>query len=90
VFKPVNRHLLVEMPLESDTESLVILPDNYQPRDHNHAVVSVLDIADDAKHQLAKNTQIVVDRSMIEEIYIGHTTYSVILENYILGILENK
>ena len=50
MFKPVNRHLLVEMPLESDTESLVILPDNYQPRDHNHAVVSVLDIADDAKH----------------------------------------
>jgi co-chaperonin GroES (HSP10) len=89
VFKPVNRHLLIEMPIENDTESLVILPESYQPKNNTHAVVSVLDAAEDSKYQLTKNTQIVVDRSMIEEIYVGHTIYNVILENYILGILED-
>ena len=88
MFKPVNRYLLIEMPTENDTESLVILPDSYQPKNNTHAVVSVLATAQDSKYQLPKYAQIVVDRSMIEEIYIGHTIYNVILENYILGILE--
>ena len=88
MFKPVNRHLLIEMPAENDTESLVILPDSYQPKNNTHAVVSVIAAAQDSKYQLPKHAQIVVDRSMIEEICVGHTIYNVILENYILGILE--
>lgn len=88
MFKPVNRFILLETAEEEDLDSLVILPDNYQPKNQAHMVATVLATADDIKFNLPKNTKIVVDRSMIEEICIGPTIYNIILENYIFGILE--
>jgi len=36
---------------------------------------------------LVVGSKIVVDSSMIEEIVINNTTYNIILENYVVGVL---
>ena len=40
-----------------------------------------------SKFDLVVGSKIVVDSSMIEEIVINNTTYNVILENYVVGVL---
>jgi co-chaperonin GroES (HSP10) len=90
MFEPVNRFILIDFPdeLEEEITSLIVLPEDYKNADDTHAVASVISAAPDVKFALSKNAQIVVDRSMVEEICIGDTTYNVILENYIFGILS--
>jgi co-chaperonin GroES (HSP10) len=90
VFEPVNRFILIDFVDEKaeDTSSLIVLPDDYKTPEDSHVVVTVISAATDVKFALSKGAQIVVDRSMVEEICVGDTTYNVILENYVFGILS--
>ena len=89
MFAPVNRHVLIEMPqAQEGTHSLIVLPDDYKPEEDRYVCVTALRSAPDIKIEIQAPAKLVVDRSMIEEIKIGPTTYSVILENYIVGIIE--
>jgi co-chaperonin GroES (HSP10) len=65
----------------------VVLPDSYKPEQEKHSVVSVVEAADDIKLNLPMGSKIIVDSSMIDEIVINNTTYNVILENYVVGVL---
>lgn len=88
MFKPVNRYILVNLDSRDDEQkSLVVLPESYKPQQEKHSVVSVVEIADDVKFTLGLGDKIVVDTAMIDEIVIKNTTYSVILENYVVGVL---
>ena len=88
MFKPVNRHILVDIDQRTeDQKSLIVLPEDYKPEQQKHSVVQVLNKADDVKFNLSAGTRIVVDSSMIEEIVVNNTTYNIILENYVLGVL---
>ena len=51
-------------------------------------MVSALKSASDVRFDLSEGTKVVVDRSMIEEISIGGTIYNVILDNYVIGIVD--
>lgn len=89
MFKPVNRYILVDLLKSKDTpESLIVLPDDYKPTEEKHAKVKVLSAASDARFTLEKGAHVIVDRSMIEEINISDTIYNVILDNYVVGIVE--
>jgi len=88
MFKPLNRHILIDIDQRTDEQkSLIVLPEDYKPEQQRHSVVQVVNRSDDVKFDLPIGTKIVVDSSMIEEIVVNNTTYSVILENYVVGVL---
>ena len=90
MFKPVNRYILIDLPPKRDqSESLVILPDDYKPTESRFAEVVAAAAAEDVRFNLNKSDRILVDRSMIEEISVGGTIYNVILDNYVVGIIES-
>ena len=88
MFKPVNRYILVEEKKEEIRESLIVLPEDYQPTEERYTTVEVKEVAEDVRFKLLPSTKIVIDKSMMEEITIGSTNYSVILDNYVVGIVS--
>ena len=98
VLKPVNRHItIVPHPRSSkvDSESSVLLPEDFVVEEDRYITATVVDIAPDCSSALRelrgsanKNRTIVVERGMIEEIVIRGKSYYTILENYVLGILR--
>ncbi len=88
MFKPVNRHILVDLPKNNDpSESLIVLPEDYKPAEEKHAEVVVVSVADDVRFPLQSGSRVIVERTMIEEINISDTIYNVILDNYVVGIV---
>ena len=88
MFKPVNRYILVEEEKTEQAESLIVLPDDYKPAEERYTTVEVKEVADDVRFKLFPSSKIVIDKSMMEEITIGATNYSVILDNYVVGIVS--
>ena len=88
MFKPVNRYILIEL-LSGDLENapLIVLPEDYKAPQEKYAIAVVLNAAADIRFDLKSSSHIVVDRSMIEELVINKTTYSVIQDNYVVGII---
>ena len=88
MFKPVNRYILVEQEEEVIPASLIVLPDDYRPPEERYVTVEVKGVADDVRFVLPLTTKIIIDKSMLEEITVGATNYSVILDNYVVGIIS--
>ena len=89
MFNPVNRYILNEMPAkQGDAESLIVLPEDYKPEEEKFVEVLATAVADDVRFSMPHLAKIVVDRSMIEEISIGGSIYNVILDNYVVGMIE--
>ena len=90
LFKPVNRYVLVEtQQKQAETASGIVLPESFKPAEERHAIVSVIDWADDVrfKNMLLVDSKIIIDKSMLEEINVDGSKYNVILDNYIIGLL---
>ena len=90
MFNPVNRYILIDIPTSStsEEESLIVLPDDYKAPEERYIQVAAVKSAADVRFPVAPQSQIVVDRSMIEEISIGATNYNIILDNYVVGIVD--
>ena len=92
MFSPVNRyvHIQANEDTQPETESGILLPESFDPNDDEHAIVTVISASDDVTvtKPLAPGTQIVVVKSMIEKINLLGKNTNVILENYIVGILQ--
>ena len=88
MLKPVNRYILIDIPhsLDSQEESLIVLPEDYKPEEQRYICVEVLDSAVDVRFSLEKGSMIIVDRTMIEEICTNESTFNVVLDNYVIGI----
>jgi len=92
--KPVNRHLLIVPHVQkNETNSGVLLPDDYNHEQAQYIEASVIDIAEDCSKQFRHlrydridNNKIVVDRSMIQEVELKDKTHYLILENYVVGV----
>ena len=92
--KPVNRHIsIVPHFKEEKTDSGVILPDDFKQEESRFIKATVIDIASDCKrdfHDLKYGVvgpkEVVIDRSMIEEVEIAGKVHHMILENYVVGI----
>ena len=90
-FKPVNRHILIDLePEEDKKEQLIVLPESYKKPEEKHTVVRCLSWADDVRFFLNYKDELIIDRKMVEEITVGQETFHVILDNYILGILKKE
>ena len=87
-FTPRNRHILVGMPEETETEeskSSFILPDDYEKPKSEYVRVSVLDCT---ATELELGNYIIVPRHMIQEINVDGETYHLVLDNYVLASIE--
>ena len=87
-FSPKNRYLLVETQKQEDAYTGVILPEGYTLRKDNYVTATVLDTATDCKDAIAHGTQVVVDASMLEEVSVSGKTFEIVLENYVVGLLQ--
>jgi hypothetical protein len=77
------------MPNETvETESIVLLPEDYKPEEQRYTEVTVLSAANDVRFDVELGSKIIIDRSMVEQISVGSTNYDVILDNYVIGITD--
>ena len=91
--KPLNRHITIVPHFTKKKETDVLLPEGYKQQESRFVKATIVDVASDCTETLrhARYTgqggcEVVVDRSMIEEVEIGERTHYVVLENYVLGI----
>jgi|TARA_X000001388_G_scaffold74360_4_gene67279 co-chaperonin GroES (HSP10) len=94
--KPVNRHLVIVPHVQkNETNSGVLLPDDFSQEEDRYISASVVDIASDCSSDFQRlrrisheNNIVVVDRGMIEEVKLNNKTHYIVLENYVIGILR--
>ena len=95
-FYPKNRYLLVQTQSQEDAENTgVLLPEGYSLPKDKYVMATVLDSAEDCKREAVyggalykEGSKVVVDSSMVEAVSISGETYEIVLENYIVGLLE--
>jgi len=89
MFRPVNRHILVEYsPPEEKSDSGILLPDDYKAPEQNHVVVEVIGVADDVSFECEMGDKIIIDKKMLDVLVIERSTYYTILENYVIGVID--
>lgn len=89
MLRPVNRHILVSYsPPQEKTDTGILLPDDYKAPEQNHIIVEVLGVAEDVSFRCEKGDRIVIDKKMLDELSIEHSTYYTILENYVIGVID--
>ena len=96
--KPTNRHLLIipHFRKAKQTNSGVLLPEEYKHEESRYIKATVVAIADDCSTQFRtlkrsshdENKTIVIDSAMIEEVSIDNKKNYLILENYVIGFLR--
>ena len=93
MFVPVNRYVHIEIKKpEQDLDDFgIVLPDDYSPKEERYVVADVVSSATDVRfhYQLKEGTKVVIDQSMIEKISINNETITIILDNYVVGLLED-
>ena len=88
-FEPTNRHILVN-PIEEEQEesnSLIMLPDDYKKQESPYLACSVLAIASDSKlvESIRQYDTIVIERRMLQKIVMNGTEIYLVLDNYVMG-----
>ena len=90
---PINRHIVIVPNFsKKEEEPGILLPDDYKPQESRYISATIVDASKDCSLSFktkAKHSEIIVDRSMIEEIVYREKSYYVILENYVVGFLEH-
>jgi co-chaperonin GroES (HSP10) len=92
MFKPVNRYIQIKLPeVVPQTASGIVLPDDFKPTEERYGTAEVVSHASDVrfKDQIADGAFVIVDKSMIEEITINNSKINVVLDNYIVGIIND-
>jgi co-chaperonin GroES (HSP10) len=89
-FEPKNRHVLVLPIEEKQSDTTIILPDDYKAPQNPYVVCDVLDLSGDCTLGLHVGDTVVVERRMLQEIKaMGDTNY-LVLENYVYGRLYDE
>jgi co-chaperonin GroES (HSP10) len=91
MFKPVNRYIQISLISQQEDSDVgtVLLPEGYKPEKVRFQTGKVLNWAEDVKFAdtLQTGSKILFDASMIEEINVENEKISVILDNYVIGLL---
>ncbi len=90
-FVPFNRHILVQRaPPQEKENSGILLPEGYKKKESQYEVVRVLDASPDCafREQIPMNTRIVVMSKFLEDIDCAGKTFTVVLENYVMGLVS--
>ena len=97
-FYPKNRYLLVQTQAQEDAENAgVLLPEGYSLPKDKYVMATVLDSAEDCKKETVyggalykEGSKVVVDSSMIEAVSVSGETYEIVLENYVVGFMQDN
>jgi co-chaperonin GroES (HSP10) len=97
-FRPQNRYILVQTQAQGDAENTgVLLPEGYSLPKDKYVMATVLDSAEDCKREAVynsviyqKGSKVVVDASMVESVSVLGETYEIVLENYVVGFMDNN
>lgn len=87
---PVNRYIQIDViEAKNETASGIALPDDYKPNVGRYVAATVLASAPDVRFRdmLKRGDVVIVDRGMIEEIVINKAKFSVVQDNYVIGIV---
>ena len=91
MFKPVNRYIQIKLPEpKPQVISSIVLPDDFKPTEERYITAEVVSCASDVrfKEQIAYGASVIIDKSMIEEITINNSKINVVLDNYVVGIIN--
>jgi len=91
---PRNRYLSVT-PIEKEEEVEqekvgILLPDDYQKKESPVAEVRVKGVAPSCSIRVTKGDRILIERSMLQEVEVEGSSFYLILENYVYGVLNNR
>lgn len=90
-FTPVNNYLYVKTVEDTDTEdSSILLPQDYRAVESPFAVVEVVNCSGENGTTWSTGLQIVVEAQMLRDIQHNGETFTVIKENYVIGILSEN
>jgi len=87
MLRPVNRHLVVEVVVEQKKDSGILVPDDYKQDVSAYSLV-ILHRASPGS-EFESGSKLVVPTHMIEELNIFGEKHCVVLENHVVGILDN-
>ena len=88
--RPVNRYIQINVIEErNQTQSGIVLPEDYNPTKERYVAATVIACATDVRFEdkLRPGEVVIVDRGMIEEIVINKAKFSVVQDNYVIGIV---
>ena len=87
-----NRHIMVEILYEQEEEKDkgFLLPEDYMKPKSPYALGKIITYADDCNLSLYTGDVIIFQRSMLQEMEIKGQKIYLILENYILGSINDE
>lgn len=91
VFTPVNRHLQVTLQTpEQQTPSGVLLPEDFATENEKYEKVKILAASSDCKEVFRSSvgSHAFVEKSMIQNLIVARNKVSLVLENYIIGVIS--
>ena len=83
-FTPVNNHLYVEVLEEDKEETGILLPQDYRSTENPFAAVRVLAPAVGWR----EGSVLIVESQMLQDIQYSGETFTVVKENYVIGVLS--
>ena len=90
-FTPVNNYLSVRTVEDTDTEdSGILLPQDYRAVESPFAVVEVLNCSGESGTLWGAGLQLVVEAHMLRDIQHNGETFTVIKEQYVIGIFSGE
>jgi co-chaperonin GroES (HSP10) len=94
MLKPRNRHILITPDFIQNAQQRqqvgILLPEDYTEATSKYCAARVNAISPDVSVDINNNSDILVDRGMIEAIeHNGETSY-MILENYVIAQIEDN
>ena len=84
---PLNRHLVVEPILEQRKDSGVLVPDDYKTEESAYILVTLS--RSHPESDLIPGSKLVVPTHVVEEINFFGEKYHIVLENHVVGLLDN-
>tara|TARA_R110002012_G_scaffold276099_1_gene462960 strand:- start:658 stop:909 length:252 start_codon:yes stop_codon:yes gene_type:complete len=82
--------VIIEEEKKEEQERAVLLPEDYQKPQSPYVAVSVVSAAPDVSQLIMAGDTLIVDRSMLKEFSFEGSTFCLVLENYILGIIQRE
>ena len=90
---PVNRHIEVSsVTSQPQTKAGVLLPEDFTKKSEKYKKVKVLSVAQDCKESIKAclGMEVIVEKSMLIQLDLPYGKSSLVLENYVIGILQNE
>ena len=85
---PWNRRLLITVEDSKEEESAILVPEDYNPKVNEFLVARVDDASEGVDQQLI-GKRVVLTPNGLEEVNISGQTYYLVLENYVVCVVED-